>query len=149
MVEMVVRRSPNPVMSPDGFPPLVWGPALWRVMHIMAFNYPLAPTRTHVTAYYQWFKSLCVMLPCRRCREEFCALVENPQSPLVLRKGTFTQRGIEGVGAARHRVIKYTLDLHAAVNARLRKRFPTDARYWVRHYTRLRTRRAVPAVSKR
>jgi hypothetical protein len=126
------------LLSTDGFPPRVWGPSLWKVMHILAFNYPLTPSRAHVTAYYQWFKSLCTILPCRHCREEFCKLVNGPRSALRLDARRFVQRETEPPGSARLRVIRYTLDLHAAVNVRLRKNVPKDVRHWVARYAAMR-----------
>lgn len=126
------------VLSPDGFQPRAWGPALWRVIHILAFNYPLRPTPLQVNAHYQWFKSLCAILPCRNCRKEFCKLVDGQHSPLRLDVQRFKQRKTEADGAARLRVIRYTLDLHAAVNVRLRKRHASDPRVWVRRYAKLR-----------
>ena len=129
------RRS---LLSPDGFPPRTWGPALWHVIHILAFNYPLRPTPVQKTAYYQWFKSLCTLLPCSLCRDEFCKLVRDKQSAFFLTTRRFEQRANERAGAARLRVIAYTIGLHGAVNSRLGKSHRRNARHWRHHYAMLR-----------
>lgn len=129
------------VMSANGFPPTVWGPSLWRVMHILAFNYPLVPTKIQSDAHFRWFESLCTILPCRHCREEFCALVADPAGPYFLSPKLFAQPRAAPPGTARRRLIAYTTSLHAAVNVRLKKKYPKDLRHWIRYYAALRTRR--------
>ena len=134
------------VFSVNGFNSRIWGPHLWKIMHILSLNYPLQPTRVHIEAYYAFFKSLCTILPCATCRKEFCSMVNARDGPLKLRPEIFMQRAGATPGTARVRVIKYVLELHDTVNRRLLKhgdagkaRFVAkDSRYWVLKYAKLR-----------
>jgi hypothetical protein len=126
------------VFSRDGFDPKIWGPHLWKIMHILAMNFPLTPTPTQTKAYYDFFKSLCAILPCATCRGEFCAMVNRP-GPLQLTPRKFVQSRDEPPGSARLRVVTYVIDLHQTVNNRLRKGGPPRSReYWIEKYAKLR-----------
>lgn len=127
-------------LSPDGFPPSVWGPLLWQFMHILAANMPLIPTLQQSTAYHAFFSSLCTILPCKLCRAEFCALVTSPGSRLKLAKSLFMQLRTEKPGAARKRVFRWTVLVHAAVNKRLSKKgVSSSLSLWSQYYAGLRT----------
>jgi hypothetical protein len=138
----------SPVFSENGFNSRIWGPHLWKVMHILSLNYPLKPTRVHVDAYFNFFKSLCTILPCATCRKEFCSMVNLPGGPLELRPEIFMQKAGDAPGSARVRVINYILALHDTVNRRLlkhgdvgKRRFVLkEPRYWVLKYAKLRAK---------
>lgn len=129
------------LFSENGFDPRIWGPHLWTVMHILSMNYPLVPTVTQRKAYYNFFKSLCTILPCARCRHEFCLMVNSP-GPLQLTPEKFMQMPYEKPGAARVRVVNYIIALHHKVNRRLGKmhHVKKPREYWIRKYASLRAR---------
>lgn len=132
-------------LSENGFPPKTWGPHLWKVMHIVSMNYPLNPTRKQQEAYFQFFRSLCFILPCSKCREEFCKLVAS--KPLFLDKLIFEQNSNDPPGYARIKVIRYVILLHMAVSKRLQKKHESDPRKWMQwasNYEKLRAVRTPP-----
>ena len=57
--------------SGDGMLTAVWGPPLWHSLHTISFNYPVKPTKEDKDNYYNYFKSIQFVLPCRYCRENF------------------------------------------------------------------------------
>lgn len=126
------------VDSPNGFPPAVWGPHLWRVLHIISLNYPLQPTRDQQQAYYNLFKSLCVVIPCAKCRREFCKMVMT--NTLKLERSLFTQRPSDAPGTARKRLAAYVVAMHSKVNERLGHTQKKTGREWVQYYARMRAR---------
>ena len=68
--------------SGDGMLTSVWGPALWHSLHTMSFNYPVNPSDEQKQQYYNFFKSLQHVLPCRYCRENYTLNLE--KLPLTL-----------------------------------------------------------------
>ena len=54
--------------SGDGMLTSVWGPSLWHYLHVMSFNYPLAPTKQQKQKYKQLLLNLQYTLPCKYCR---------------------------------------------------------------------------------
>lgn len=57
--------------SNDGMLTDVWGPPMWHCLHIITFNYPTNPTEEQKENYYQYFKSLENILPCKYCRDNY------------------------------------------------------------------------------
>lgn len=107
-------------------------------MHIISHNYPLVPTRKQQLSYYNFFKSLCDILPCRTCRHEFCELVETSKYGLRLTQSLFqNDHGVPGT--ARLKVVEYVISLHANVNRRLGKKYTSRSDFWKRYYERFRT----------
>lgn len=66
----------NDFNSGDGMLTAVWGPALWHSLHTMSFNYPVNPSDDQKKQYYNFFKSLQHVLPCRYCRENYTKNLE-------------------------------------------------------------------------
>jgi Erv1 / Alr family len=134
------------VMSPNGFPTHTWGAALWRVMHILSFNFPLKPTKQQQQHYFEFFRSLCTVIPCEKCRGEFCKVVENPKSPLYLSRSLFAQDTKDTPGTARWRLIGYVIKLHDQVNRRLGKRPESLGCFeqWLRFYASMRNGGGTP-----
>lgn len=125
-------------LSDNGFNSRIWGPSLWFIMHILTLNYPLHPKPHHVKAYYNFFRSLCTILPCATCRKEFCEMVNAP-GPLQLTVQKFMQHKDDFPGTARMRLTHYVINLHSRVNMRLKKkRTVRPPAYWVQKYARLR-----------
>lgn len=113
----------------DGFPTSVWGPCMWKLMHVMAANYPLEYDPVRAQGYYQFFESLKQTLPCKECRAGYTQFITAEGSPLKLRPELF---------ANRETLFQWTVDLHDAVNAKLHKRVPT-CQNWYPRYDRLRS----------
>ena len=59
----------NDYLSPDGMLTSVWGPPMWFSLHAISFNYPVNPTKDDQENYYNYFKSLVYILPCKYCRD--------------------------------------------------------------------------------
>ena len=57
--------------SGDGMMTSVWGPPMWHTLHTISFNYPVKPSKEEKDNYYNYFKSLEHVLPCRYCRENY------------------------------------------------------------------------------
>ena len=57
--------------SGDGMLTAVWGPPLWHSLHTISFNYPVKPTKEDKDNYYNYFKSIQFVLPCRYCRDNY------------------------------------------------------------------------------
>ena len=124
---------PNPLQCPksqnDGFPTHVWGPGLWKLIHIMAANYPLTYDPERAKGYYAFFESLKCTLPCKECRAGYTAFITN-EGPLKLRPELF---------ADRETLFLWTTQLHDAVNAKLHKRGVKQGQNWYPRYDALRS----------
>ena len=59
--------------------PNVWGPVLWKFLHIMAFNYPENPNPQTKASSRQFFYSLRHLLPCETCRIHYNELISKRQ----------------------------------------------------------------------
>ena len=94
--------------SPDGMLTSVWGPPLWHSLHTISFNYPVEPTKKDVENYYNYFKNLKYVLPCKYCRIN---LKENLKK-IPLRKSVFKNR---------ETLSKWVYKLHENVNKMLGK----------------------------
>ena len=55
-----------------GVDPKIWGPSLWKTLHIISFNYPINPTKKTKTIHLKFIKNLKYLLPCKSCRENLC-----------------------------------------------------------------------------
>lgn len=84
-----------------------WGPALWRIFHVLAANYPQDNSPSVLNKYKasarQFFYALRDLLPCPTCREHYSKLLT--QSPPQLETSESMKQ--------------WVLDLHNAVNERL------------------------------
>lgn len=138
---MVLSREQNNFLSSDGFNSKVWGPPLWFIIHILAANFPLRPRPAQSRAYFFFFRSLCELLPCKNCRQEFCTLVNDKHSKFYLTPSIFTQGEHEKLGAARTRVFRWTVQLHASVNKRLNHQYTRDVALWKEFYASMRRAR--------
>jgi hypothetical protein len=55
---MDIVYNPNNEMNP-----LLWGPQMWNILHIISFNYPNEPTSTDKKNYYNFITNLQNILP--------------------------------------------------------------------------------------
>lgn len=94
--------------SNQGMLTQTWGPPLWHVLHTISFNYPINPTPHDINNYYNFFKNLKYILPCRHCRDN---LVQN------YKKVNFSKKVFEN----RDKLSKWVYILHNHVNFMLGK----------------------------
>lgn len=84
----------------------IWGPYMWRSIHIIALNYPYSPSDQHKIACRQFFESLQYMLPCSICQKNFRQKLIDYPIQLNSRKDLF----------------EWSVKLHNIVNGCLGKR---------------------------
>lgn len=66
------RRKPwcdQDYESNDGFNTLIWGPALWILLHLIAAWYPVAPSAALQARATEFVQLLATVLPCGTCRK--------------------------------------------------------------------------------
>lgn len=107
---MSKRRFGNSDYSSDqGMATLVWGPALWHVLHTISFNYPVKPTKQQREDYETFIKSLGKVLPCGACRVNYpinCKKIGGIKKSIFKNRETFS---------------KFIYKLHCSVNKALKK----------------------------
>lgn len=99
----------NHFNSGDGMLTSVWGPPMWHTLHTISFNYPVNPTVEQKEDYFNYFKSLKNILPCKYCRDNY---VEN------MKKLKFSKKTMKN----RDTFSKYVYELHESVNKNLGKK---------------------------
>ena len=88
--------------------PSIWGPPLWRKMHLKTFNYPESPSHKDKINMIKYFNNIANVLQCEKCRKHYIReLMLNPVTEHV---------------HSRKSVIKWLINLHNKVNRRLGKR---------------------------
>lgn len=86
--------------------PNVWGPSLWKFLHIVSLNYPKSPNQIDKTNYYNFYNNLKTMLPCNTCQMHFTQYLQNNPPKLNSQMDLIT----------------WTIDLHNDVNKRNNKK---------------------------
>jgi hypothetical protein len=115
------------------FPPSVWGPFFWHTIHIVALGYPKSPTYTDKKCAKEFYESLAFLLPCAVCREHYKQhLAKNPLTPFL---------------DSRKDLLKWTIDIHNAVNKMLGKPEWTEEEVVI-YYERLGRRNRSPVWTK-
>ena len=86
--------------------PACWGPVQWQALHQMARGYPRQnPTEEQKKALVTYVTALGDLLPCHYCSMHWKQIAPT----------------IETATGSRHDVLKWTIDVHNSVNARLHK----------------------------
>jgi curved DNA-binding protein CbpA len=62
----------------------IFGPTGWVFLHSIAQNFPWRPTEEQKTNYYNFFKLVGNVLPCRYCRESYQKFAEEPGTLLSM-----------------------------------------------------------------
>jgi len=115
------------------FPPSVWGPFFWHTIHIVALGYPKNPTYTDKKCAKEFYESLSFLIPCAICREHYKEhLGKNPLATYL---------------DSRNDLIKWTVNIHNAVNKMLGKKEWTESEV-ITYYERLGRRNRSPIWTK-
>jgi len=83
-----------------------WGPKMWDIMHIFSYNYDVNPDETTKKNAFNFFNSICLLLPCDYCKNHCYQLIQN-NPPEVDDKD---------------KLVNWVLFFHNSVNRRLHKR---------------------------
>lgn len=110
-----------------GYSPVVWGPHMWFMFHLIAATYPDSPTAADKSKYATFYKSLQDVLPCPGCQQGYQIIITS--EPTKLGPRTFNSR---------ESLFKWTVDAHNRVNAKLGKPIHADWQAWYREYDKLR-----------
>lgn len=87
--------------------PSCWGPVQWMALHQLARGYPRAnPSEAQKAALVSYVTALADLLPCEHCSKHWRALSSS----------------VVGSTGSRYDALKWTIDAHNAVNARLHKK---------------------------
>lgn len=123
---MSVSQEQKDFGSNDGFSVLVWGPALWHVMHTVSFNFPVDPTPGERAVYQRFFATVGFVLPCGACRLNY------PKNTAAVRLGphVFQNRFV---------LSRYVYQLHQEVHRRTQGRpFPVSFKQLRANYEKFR-----------
>jgi hypothetical protein len=95
--------------STMGMQTSVWGPAGWVFLHCIAQNYPNEPTFEQKYNYFQFFKQVGNVLPCKYCRDSYKKFIKDPDTRL-------------GKSALKNRdsFIEWLYNIHNKVNQKLK-----------------------------
>lgn len=115
-----------------GFPPTIWGPEMWRVLHVMALSFPRKPSKEEQDAALSFLLSLKVLLPCKKCRDNYGMYISE-DGPLKL-----SRRHV----SSREDFFRYSVLLHNLVTLEKNDGFSTKSlkseAFWKRYYLSLR-----------
>ncbi len=81
--------------------PNLWGPHLWKFMHLFTLSYPNEPTEDEKDTAYNFFTSIQTVLPCEKCRYNFKNHLE-----------TLTEEVLD----SNENLVKWLFDIHNEVN---------------------------------
>jgi len=94
--------------SKNGMQTKVWGPTGWVFLHCIAQNYPQDPTPEQKKYYFEFFKLVGNVLPCRYCRESYQEFINQPDTTLNM-----------DVMKNRTTFSRWLFDIHNKVNKKL------------------------------
>ena len=134
------KQISSRLASRDGFPTMRWGPSGWRLIHLVALNYPLEPVKEDVRqAYMGFFYSLCYVLPCGVCREEFCKMV-NGDNPMLRFSPTLFKPTSRVPWSTRFNLFKCLNNTHKR-NLGYRANPVRDLNHWLKYYLTMRVKK--------
>jgi len=96
----------------QGFQTAVWGPTAWVFLHSITFSYPDKPDAETRAQFFNFFKSMMYVLPCKYCRDSYASYCKS-SGPLGLKMKRFESRAT---------LTKWLYDIHDAVNLKLDKK---------------------------
>lgn len=101
------KKEMSEPFPPIGMSPSVWGPILWKTMHIVTLGYPEKPTEHDKKAAVDFFESLVYMIPCPICKEHY--------------KMTLEKHPIASATGSRTELVTWAFVIHNKVNEQLQK----------------------------
>ena len=117
---MEFKKKPGDDM---GMQTRVWGPAGWLFLHCIAQNYPHDPNDEQKVNYFEFFKILGNVFPCRYCRESY--------NKFILEKGSCLNIDVM---KSRETLSKWLYNIHNKVNEKLGvKEIPEFKDVWDRY----------------
>lgn len=84
-----------------------WGPSAWKLMHLVAYNYPEKPNKEDMNNYGMFYNNLKYILPCKYCRISLANFME--------------ELPIEKYIHSRRKLTEWVYLIHNKVNNKLRK----------------------------
>ena len=81
--------------------PNLWGPHLWKFMHLFTLSYPNEPTEDEKDTAYNFFTAIQTVLPCEKCRYNFKNHLE-----------TLTEEVLD----SNENLVKWLFNIHNEVN---------------------------------
>jgi|UniRef100_A0A6C0BHL8 hypothetical protein len=92
--------------------PSVWGPCLWRSIHVIALGYPYSPTDEDKKNYKEFYENFWKVIPCQKCSVNYKRHLEELEH-------------IDGFLSSPDDLFSWTVALHNIVNNELGKRLYT------------------------
>jgi hypothetical protein len=89
--------------------PSVWGPCLWRSIHVIALAYPYSPSNEDKQNYKEFYENFWKVIPCQKCSVNYRRHLEE-LAP------------IDGFLSSPDDLFAWTVALHNIVNNELGKR---------------------------
>ena len=86
--------------------PNIWGPAGWKFLHSITFNYPLTPDYNDKQNYKNFFENLQYVLPCPNCQNHYSQNII--KFPIRLE--------------SRNELVEWLIDIHNEVNKKNNKK---------------------------
>lgn len=83
-------------MHPD-----LWGPSVWKALHLIALAYPREPDDDDIYAYKRFFYALANVLPCAMCSANYIANLSECKIDPYLKSG---------------KLFEWTVEMHNIVN---------------------------------
>jgi hypothetical protein len=94
-------------MNANGISPSLWGDSMWVSMYSIAFGYPANPSTKAMQSAISYFKSMCELIPCESCKDEYTQLLLKHPIELSVRSGAD--------------LCKWVNRIHNEVNVKLKK----------------------------
>jgi hypothetical protein len=88
--------------------PSIWGPHLWKALHMISFGYPNEPNEEQKKNYRTFFENFYQVLPCSICSNNY----KNNLKELPITNDTMKNQ---------QNLVKWVIDIHNIVNKELEK----------------------------
>ena len=105
----------------QNFEPSIWGPHAWFFLETVAMAYPTNPTFNEKKAAEKFFKSLTIMIPCEKCRNNYKKHIKKyPIDDNVLK--------------SRDNLFKWIVDIHNSVDPKKQRTYDETFNYYMDKY---------------
>lgn len=105
----------------QNFEPSIWGPHAWFFLETVAMAYPTNPTFNEKKAAEKFFKSLTIMIPCEKCRNNYKKHIKKyPIDDNVLK--------------SRDNLFKWIVDIHNSVDPKKQRTYDETFTYYNNKY---------------